>query len=354
MRKLFYAIAAIAALGFYGCSKSSSSSGGGTTPVAKVTPRVLVAKPSIIADGYDFTSISVINAENNSDITSLCAIKVNGANPGGNAFGTETPGTYTVTAKYNGTIDAATATITATDKGPSKYSTKVIVEDYTGTWCGYCPRVAGKLDQAMAANPNIFTIAVHNADPVAYVYEAQMRAKWGVTGFPTAIVNRSTTWNENSATLDPLTTKWAILGLAIESNVTGTTISGKVKTEYNVTTNLPMTITVMLLEDGKVLPQRNYYNATSGSPYFGLGDPIPNYVHNNILRAASTDIFGDNMPATGQVKGNIVEKTFSFNATGYDVARCKILAIVSWADGGGNKGVINAQVVRAGQNKAFD
>lgn len=354
MRKLLYASSALAMLALFSCSKKSDSGGGGGTVVTKVTPKVVVGKASIIADGYDYTNISVVNTENNADITAQCAIKVNGAAAPGNAFGTETPGTYTVTAKYNNTTDATTGTITATDKGPSKYSSKVLVEDYTGAWCGYCPRVAYKLDQAQMANPNILSIAVHNADPVAYVYESQMRAKWGVTGFPTAIVNRKTEWNESSATLNPLTTNWAILGLAIESSITGTTISGKVKTEYNVTTTLPMTITIMLLEDGKVIPQRNYYNATAGSPHFGLGDPIPGYVHNNILRAASTDIFGDALPPGEQIRGNIIQKTFSFDASGYDIGRCKILAIVSWADGGGNKGVINAQVVRAGLNKAFD
>jgi hypothetical protein len=77
-------------------------------------------------------------------------------------------------------------------------------------------------------------------------------------------------------------------------------------------------------------------------------------VHNNILRAASTDIFGDPLPPGEQIRGSIINKSFSFDATGYTIGRCKILAIVSWADGGGNKGVINAQVVSAGQNKAFD
>ncbi len=354
MRKLLYASTALAMLALFSCSKKSDSGGGGGTVVTKVTPKVVVGKASIIADGYDYTGISVVNTENNADITAQCAIKVNGVAAPGNAFGTETPGSYTVTAKYNNTTDATTGTITATDKGPSKYSSKVLVEDYTGAWCGYCPRVAYKLDQAQAANPNILSIAVHNADPVAYIYESQMRAKWGVTGFPTAIVNRKTEWNESASTINPLTTNWAILGLAIESSITGTTISGKVKTEYNVTTTLPMTVTIMLLEDGKVIPQVNYYNATAGSPHFGLGNPIPGYVHNNILRAASTDIFGDAIPPGDQIRGNVIQKTFSFDASSYDISKCKILAIVSWADGGGNKGVINAQVVKAGQNKAFD
>jgi thiol-disulfide isomerase/thioredoxin len=355
MKKLLYASYAVALLGFYGCSKSGGSGSGGSGPVpAGVTPKVVVAKSTVIADGYDVTSISVINTANNADITADCSVRINGT-AASTQFGTETPGTYTVSAKYKGTTDAIVGTITAIDKGPSKYSSKVLVEDYTGAWCGYCPRVAGKLDQAMAANPNILAIAVHNGDPMSYVYEAQMRAKYGVTGFPTAIVNRSSEWNESSFTLNPLTTNWAILGMAIESSISGTTITGKIKTEYNVTTTLPMTITIMLLQDGIVYPQRNYYNTTTSSPYYNLGDPISNYVHNNTLRAASTDIFGDVIPSSDQRKGNVYEKSFSFNASSYNIARCKILAIVSWGEGlGSRKGVINAQIVKAGDNKGFD
>lgn len=354
MRKLRFAIAAIALLTLFSCSKKGDS-GGGTSPViTTVTPKVVVAKGTIVADGYDYTNVTVINTTNNADITSQCALKINGVAIGGYAFGTETAGTYTISARYNNTTDAVVGTVIATDRGPSKYSSKILVEDYTGAWCGYCPRVAGKLESAQAANANILTIAVHNNDPMAYVYESQMRGKYGVTGFPTAIVNRSAEWNESAASLTPLTSTWAILGMAIESSVSGNTISGKIKTEYNVTTNLPMTITIMLLEDGITYPQRNYYNATAGSPFQGMGDPINTYVHNNILRAAATDIFGDNMSSTEQVKGNISQKTFSFNAAGYNIANCKILAIVSWGEGIGKKGVINAQIVKAGQNKAFD
>ena len=31
----------------------------------------------------------------------------------------------------------------------STHTTKVMIEDYTGTWCGYCPRVASALEDAV-------------------------------------------------------------------------------------------------------------------------------------------------------------------------------------------------------------
>jgi hypothetical protein len=127
MRKLLYASSALALLAFISCSKKSDTGGGGGgVVVTTVTPKVVVGKTSIIADGYDYTNISVVNTANNADITAQCAIKVNGVAAPGNAFGTETPGTYAVTAKYNNSTDATAGTITATDKGPSKYSSQNI------------------------------------------------------------------------------------------------------------------------------------------------------------------------------------------------------------------------------------
>lgn len=335
------------------CSKSGNSP---VIPVVdKTIPKVVLNKTSIIADGYDECMITIVDSATNADITSKCSVTVGGVfTTTPTSFSTTIVGTLQVTAKYK-TKNTTPVNLVTTDKGPSKYTQKVLVEDYTGSWCGYCPKVANALASVNSSNANVLIAAVHNADPMSYVNEASMRSKYGVSGWPTAMVNRSYEWNDVPSSLTNLTTRWAPVGLAIESAISGNTISGKVKVEYNVSTRYASNITIMLLEDGKVYPQTNYYNTTTGSPLFGMGNPIPNFVHDNILRIAATDIFGDDIPTSIQVKGAVYEKTFSFNATGYNLSKCKVLAFASWKDGiVGKKGVINAQVVKAGQNKNYD
>lgn len=352
MKKIFLLCSTLSILFIVSCSKGDS--GGDTGPVVTDDrPTVRVSKTSIVADGFETTNFTVVD-KNGNDITSQCVITINNAIHNSYEFFTTTQGTYAIRGKL-GTKESLPVNITVSTAGPSKYSQKVLAEDYTGAWCGYCPRVARSLDQAHAANANILTVAVHNGDPYAHPQESQLRGRWGINAWPTAMVNRKYEWNESAATLNAETTKWSPLGLAIESSITGNTISGKVKTEFNVTTSLPMVVGIILVEDGIVYPQRNYYNGTAGSPFFGLGDPINNYVHNHTLRKFGTNIFGDDIPAAAQVKNNIYEKTFSIDATGYNLNNCSIIAFVSYNTGIPNRsGLLNAQIVKAGSNQNFD
>lgn len=68
----------------------------------------------------------------------------------------------------------------------------VLVEEGTGTWCGYCPRGAVFMDSLSHLYPGHFVpVAVHNADPMTVTdYDAGVGAFPGFTGYPGAIVNR--------------------------------------------------------------------------------------------------------------------------------------------------------------------
>jgi len=118
--------------------------------------------------------------------------------------------------------------------------------------------------------------------------------------------------------------------------------------KFDVTTSTSLKLVVFLVEDGLVYSQVNY-------GYYGLPNPIPNYVHDGVIRAAATDIFGDEIPVNQQTKGNTWERTLSFNATGYNTAKCRVVAFVVFGSTTTNrKGALNVQSVAAGQNKAFD
>jgi thiol-disulfide isomerase/thioredoxin len=357
MRKyanLFVAGTAMAVLALYGCSKSGSG-GGGTTGGTTNKLTVTLSKPSIAADGYDETAIVVKDANNN-DVTSSSTITVGGTlSTTGIKFYTSTPGTYRIKASAAG-LTSPEVTVTATDPGPSPYTQRVLAEDYTGTWCGFCPRIAYKLDQIANNNSGkLITIAVHNADPMQYTFEAQMRSRYGVTGFPTAVIGRDFKWSENNNEITPLFSRRAPIGIGIESAISGNTISGKIKVGFDVNTGAALRVVIALVEDGLVYPQRNYMNADNTSPWFGAGDPIPGFVHNSTLRLASTDIFGDGVPTAVQTKGSIWEKTFSFTTPGtYNLNKCKIVAFVVFEDGGLRRGLLNVQSVEAGRNKNLD
>lgn len=70
------------------------------------------------------------------------------------------------------------------------YPRKVVMEEFTGTWCGWCPRGMVGIECLQRDYPNDFiAIAVHGGD----TYEAQTYAPIlnSVSGFPSALINRA-------------------------------------------------------------------------------------------------------------------------------------------------------------------
>ena len=69
-------------------------------------------------------------------------------------------------------------------------SHNVVIEEATGTWCGWCPRGAVYVDSIEGLYPNsAFGVAVHDADSMSVsAYDAAVSALIG--GYPSGLVNR--------------------------------------------------------------------------------------------------------------------------------------------------------------------
>ena len=69
---------------------------------------------------------------------------------------------------------------------------KVLLEEGTGTWCGWCPRGAVFLSQIYPSYDGyLVPIAVHNGDPMTVsTYDKEVTSFNGFTGFPGMIVDR--------------------------------------------------------------------------------------------------------------------------------------------------------------------
>jgi hypothetical protein len=338
----------------FSCSKGGSTGGGNTPPPPPPAKslKVTLDKSQIFADNWE-TVTATVTDENNNDVTSSSTIYLGNASLGRNSFWTDAPGTYQLKASRSG-VTSPEVTLTAINPGPSPFSQKIIVEDYTGTWCGHCPRVGIKLeDYVINGHPNCIVISNHGPsnDPFTFSSHGTLASSFSVTGYPSAWVDRDFKWSENNSQLDQqFTNRRPPLGIALQTSVAGNMVNVTAKVKFDVTTAVSLRVVAYLLEDGQVYPQVNYN-------YYGLPNPIPGYVHNGILRKTATDLFGDAIPTASQVKGTTYDKSFSIDATGYDVSKCKIVAFV--VQGTNNQGrkervVLNAQVVKAGLNKDFD
>lgn len=92
--------------------------------------------------------------------------------------------------KMNGveTSEATSAQCIALDN--VGYDRKFVVEEGTGTWCGWCPRGIVGLEQMSAKYPEKFIgIAIHSSDAMASTSYAPVINRY-FSGFPSCIINR--------------------------------------------------------------------------------------------------------------------------------------------------------------------
>ena len=102
------------------------------------------------------TSLQLIK-NNGDDVTANATFYVNGVALTSNTFTKNQVGVYLIEAKYNGVKAENTVEVTYHDGSLIAFKSNVMVEDYTGVWCGNCPRIVEALSlasQQLGANSN--------------------------------------------------------------------------------------------------------------------------------------------------------------------------------------------------------
>ncbi|OOB82526.1 hypothetical protein BZL53_09225 [Flavobacterium columnare] len=182
----------------------------------------------------------------------------------------------------------------------TKFTKNVLIEDYTGAWCGWCPRVSYSITKVKESTTKVVSVAIHRGssgggfDP--YNYSGTLPAV--IKSFPTGILNRKIEWktpqNSNIKQAVDLTKDHADLGIAMSSTVDSGNITLDIKVrsikDYN-----DLKFVVYVVEDGLIFNQSNY------TSYYGGGSVIKDFVHNDVLRECLTNIYGD---ALGEIKAN--------------------------------------------------
>ncbi len=204
----------------------------------------------------------------------------------------------------------------------------VLIEQGTGTWCGWCPDGTVVMNDILQTLPNTIGVTIHNQDAMAFPDGNTVNSAY-ISGFPGGMVDRVKFADLTSVgfsrgqwkakTEERLATPLPVHVSATHTYNTNTRqLSVTVRVAFYEDMTGDFRINCHIIEDsltgtGQGWDQANFLNGTAGHPYQGMGHPIVGYVHNRVTRAMLGGPWGASgtIPAT-VTKGSVYERTFNY------------------------------------------
>jgi hypothetical protein len=348
MKKLHLLFALLTFGLFISCSKEENNSVSAPT-IQSIT---IAANPvdSYVGDNIQFT----VKGNNNIDVTSTAVIYVNSTPITSSFYTTTAAGTLSVYAVYqvSSTVSLTSPTIQIPVTQGINFNKRVLIEDYTGTWCQYCPRVSYSISQVRAQTNDAVVVAIHRgaSDPYNFSAASVLETLIGLTGYPTAMLNRNTDWdypeNNNINQVVNLTNGAnPRIGIAMTNSVNSA--NGNVTVQVNVKFGKNFSglkLVVYALEDNLL------YNQTNSTSFYGGVNPIVGFNHKDVLRSfLTTSILGDDIPGATTVNG-VYTRTFVYNLGSAQAPNIHFAAFV--VDSAGN--ALNSRDALTNETQTFE
>ncbi|MBO4567803.1 MAG: Omp28-related outer membrane protein [Bacteroidales bacterium] len=198
----------------------------------------------------------------------------------------------------------------------------VVLEEFTGRLCGYCPDGHIIANQIKANNPDRFwSVNIHSAGSSNFSTDTypnlnttkgnQIRAAFGATSFPSGVVNRSTSSAQGRGSWSNLANQQ--MNQAAECNVAGVakinpdTRTANITVEVYYTGNSSVSenyLTVVMLQDSIMGSQSS--GSTNPSQWIN-----GQYCHMHVLRDIITPTMGEAISPTTQ--GTLITRTYEYN-----------------------------------------
>ena len=300
-------------------------------PLASIT---LTSNPLSVLTGDVLTF--AVTGNNTSVLTSTSTVFVNNNAITGNRFTTTTAGTLSVHATYltPANVTLTSPTIQITVQPAINFNKRVLIEDYTGTWCQYCPSVSYALEQVHSQTTDAVSVAIHrgSSDPYNFAAASALESMIGLVGYPTGMLNRKTEWTypETSNITQAVNLTSGVnprVGLALNTSLAGNTVTVEVNVKFGQNfSNLKLV--VYALQDNLV------YNQTNSTSYYGGVNPIVNFDFDDVLRSFLTlSILGDGISGSTNLNDTYT-RSFTYTIpSNYVVANMHYVAFVIDANG---------------------
>ena len=203
---------------------------------------------------------------------------------------------------------------------------KILLEDYTGSDCGNCPRAAEKAAELKEIfGDQLIPVAVHAgffADSDIFPFIADFTTDAGDewdshfgnsdAGNPNGMVNRTgypesdhiLQYSQWAQKIDELLQAEPEAYIEIEANYNASTHSVSINTETEILQSIsaPLSLNLILTESGIIAYQTDYDADPQG---------IPDYEHNHVMRKSLTGTWGTDLGQADYTGGDLINNTFS-------------------------------------------
>lgn len=224
----------------------------------------------------------------------------------------------------------------------------VLLEEFTGAWCGWCPDGAVVQENITDTYPGqVVAVSIHDGDQMEF--SDGIRSGFGVSAYPNGMVDRVVfagepdephsrgAWEANCVAQFGSYTPVDLDITGQSYDATSRQLSCEVTASFVDYAAGDIRIGLMIVEDhvtgtGTGYDQVNYLDGTSGHPYFGAGDPILGYDHRAVLRALPGGAYGvqGTIPATVN-PSNDYNESFTYTLpAGYDETEISMIAFIGY------------------------
>lgn len=238
-------------------------------------------------------------------------------------------------------------TSTLSSHTPVSFTQKILIEEHSGTWCGWCPLSKETLAR-LTQNPNIVGVEIHYNDKLTMLDEVYVPLKnvYGYPAWPSGMINRKKNvagstyiiseadWEKNTTAI--LTNSTTDIGLSIDSKMIGDEIQIFTKIKFSQSRGTEkFGLGIYLVEDNvEKHPQINYARGMSQfAKYkaYNLPAVIEDIKHYNVARGVvAPHIGGHPIPASASDKLSTFSKLFKYKINNKDInlQNCNIIAFI--------------------------
>jgi len=200
---------------------------------------------------------------------------------------------------------------------------KILILDFTGQRCGYCPNGHRVIEQLQMTYPDNDLSASLGGDMTSNGY-------FNITEQPVGVINHFSpeavippgAWATESANY---ISNYPEFSIQISTELTNNTISADINLKTEIKTNRNLRLAAYITESHIIQWQEDYSAETS---------PIEHYEHNHVLRASMNGTFGEIINENTSLSvGNEIEKSYEINLSeNWKPENCHLVVFVYDAD----------------------